>query len=134
MSKQAFDNVKYSPKAWEPLKNFIYSGTQEEVDRKILRLRSFGPRDRGLIICVACCLWKLANGANLPWGRGALQPSLYSAIPAFEKVNLVEYNEGCILYIYIFLLTPYYNTHIFDRRGLSLVGFDVSWVNPRAWR
>ena len=87
LAKSAYDNQKYTPKAWEPLTKWIYGGAnQAEIDRRIQRLTTFNRNDTDLYKVVALSLWRLGNAGNFPWGRGATRPSFYCMIPKTEKV------------------------------------------------
>ena len=93
MAKQMYANKQYAPKAWQPLRDWIYlnqTGPQHSLTKvRMQRLVSFNKVDEDLHDVVAKCLWELANGANMPWGRHAIQPSVYSDIPIHEKVMYI---------------------------------------------
>ena len=86
MAKQMYDNVKYSRPAWKPLKKWLFDCTEKVAAVRGKALTKFGKEDKEFHSVVAKCLWNLANGPNLPWGRGAVQPAVYSDIPIHEKV------------------------------------------------
>ena len=87
LAKSAYDNQKYTPKAWEPLINWIYGGAnQAEIDRRLQKLTKFNKQDRDLHEVVALSMWRLGSSGNFPWGRGATRPSFYCLIPRTEKV------------------------------------------------
>lgn len=86
MAKQMYSNRKYAPEAWKPLSEWLYK-TPAVTASRMERLHGFNKSDTDLHKLVATCLWKLCNGANLPWGRGSLQPSAYSEISITEKVR-----------------------------------------------
>ena len=88
MTKQMYDNTQYAPKAWLPLKNWVFAD-EDDVETRVARLLAFGKRDDELHHLVARCLWRLCNAPNLPWGRGAVQPVFYDALPAHEKVLVI---------------------------------------------
>jgi len=81
-----YDNKKYAPVAWEPLRSWVFAEAAE-AQLRLQRLTILTKKDVELHGIIALCLWKLANGANLPWGRSATQPALYSAIAIHEKVT-----------------------------------------------
>ena len=83
-----YDNTQYAPKAWLPLKNWVFAD-EDDVETRVARLLAFGKRDDELHHLVARCLWRLCNAPNLPWGRGAVQPVFYDALPAHEKVLVI---------------------------------------------
>ena len=93
MAKQMYSNRKYAPAAWQPLRDWLYRNPVVTTSR-MSRLNSFNKTDDDLHVVVAKCLWKLCNGANLPWGRASLQPSAYSDISLTEKVETTEYACG----------------------------------------
>ena len=76
-----YESRSYCPAAWKDLREWV----GENQDRRNL-LQKFTNKDTEFISLVASCLWKLATAANLPWGRCAVQPSVYSGIPPHEKV------------------------------------------------
>ena len=87
MSKQRYATKKYGVKAWQALAEWIYQcGDDDESNRRQSLLITFGKDDTDFWDVVAACLWTLATAANLPWGRSAIQPSVYSAVPDYEKV------------------------------------------------
>ena len=90
MAKQMYNNKKYSPKAWLPLKSWLFDVEDVEddavADRRLTKLTKFNNKDTEFHEVVALCLWNLANGTNLPWGRSAVQAKPYALIPIHEKV------------------------------------------------
>ena len=93
MAKQMYSNRKYAPVAWKPLKDWLYRNPVVSESR-LNRLLTFNKDDADLHAVVASCLWKLCTGANLPWGRAAVQPSAYSDVSVAEKVDTTEYAYG----------------------------------------
>ena len=89
MAKQMYDNKKYSTIAWSPLTNWLFETDidQAETVRRSEVLTKFTKEDDDFHTIIARCLWKLANGSNVPWGRGAVQPHVFAAVPAHEKVS-----------------------------------------------
>ena len=86
MEKQMYDNTKYSLIAWEPLSQLVgtmFSRTGATTSQVLTR---FNRGNEEFFSTVALCLWKLANGANVPWGRAAVQPQVFEAVPRHEKV------------------------------------------------
>ena len=81
MSKQKYASKKYAPVAWLPLSKWIFSADDTEVKDRHEKLLTFNKDDKVFHTLVAKCLWRLARGANLPWGRSAVQANVYSAIP-----------------------------------------------------
>ena len=95
MTKQMYDNKKYAPKAWESLQRFVQAipeltgkALRKEKMARLGRLRKLAAKDDKVHTIIASCLWKMATGPNLPWGRSAVQPDLYSAVPFHEKVGI----------------------------------------------
>ena len=86
MAKQMYNNKKYSTVAWEPLANWFVGCEKPEQQRRARVLTKFTKTDGDFHQVVSTCLFKLANGANVPWGRGAVQSHIFDAIPAHEKV------------------------------------------------
>ena len=82
MSKQEFDNKVQTPQSWKPLHDYIYNGGESNITT----LLSFNKKDKKFHLVVARCLWLLASASNVPFGRAAAQPQLYSKLPPFEKV------------------------------------------------
>lgn len=87
MAKQMYDNKKYAPMVWSPLRTWC-AETASKKQSRIDRLLSLKKTDKELHGLVAKCLWDFANGSNLPWGRSATQPNLYSVLPIHEKVHV----------------------------------------------
>lgn len=87
MAKQMYANTKYSPIAWKPLNDWVDKGKDRKIREKVLS--RFTRDDTDFIEVVARCHWRLACGANTPWGRGATQPNVFSAIAPHEKVCLI---------------------------------------------
>ena len=87
MAKQMYNNKKYSPKAWLPLTNYLFDVVDDTVaEHRAERLTKFNSKDTEFHKVVALCLWNLANGTNVPWGRSAVQTKPYALIPIHEKV------------------------------------------------
>ena len=86
MTKQMYDSKKYSPVAWKPLREWLLDGPEDTYDERQRTLVKFNKKSKEFIHVVAKCLWRMAGGPNLPWGRGAVQPVVFSAIPHHEKV------------------------------------------------
>ena len=93
MAKQLYSNKKYAPVVWKPVSDWLYKNP-DVTKMRIHRLTSFNKADEDIHKLIAECLWSFANGANLPWGRGAIQPRAYSAVPIAEKVRTSEYARG----------------------------------------
>ena len=55
-------------------------------------MKKFNAKDDEFHKVVALSLWNLARGANLPWGRGAVQTKQYAEVPIHEKVIGVPYS------------------------------------------
>ena len=89
MAKQMYANKKYIPKQWKPLYDWMYPNPELSKIRSIM-VTKFNKEDDELHRTVAKCLWNVATGDNLPWGRSARQPRGYSAIPITEKVGMFE--------------------------------------------
>ena len=123
MSKQSFDNAKYSPAVCQPLHNFLFVGSRDR-DEQLTILTSFNKKDKQFHDVVAWYMWTLANSLNLSWGCRPTQPLLYSP---YDKV-LPQNNDG-FLYHSFFFLTLIYYTHMCDRTGSSRMGSVVSSVN-----
>ena len=90
-----YDNKKYAPKAWESLRRWVQDipdltgdALRKEKLARLGRLRKLAANDDIVLARIASCLWKMATGPNLPWGRSAVQPDLYSAVPFHEKVGI----------------------------------------------
>ena len=88
-----YSNKKYASKAWQPLVDWV-NDPDSSMDRRD-RLMSFNKQDTDLHAVIAKCLWRLASGANLPWGRAGVQSRGYSEIPVTEKVVFFEYPRDC---------------------------------------
>ena len=86
MAKQMYDNKLYSPKAWKPLSDWLFDCSEDEADRRSGVLTKFSNLDKEFFAVVARCLWELAKGRNLPWGRKADRACHYMSVPASEKV------------------------------------------------
>jgi len=86
MAKQMYANKKYSDLAWLPLNNYLFDCDESTADERGEELTKFNKDSTEFFQVVAQCLWNLANGSNVPWGRAATQPSVYDRIPASEKV------------------------------------------------
>ena len=103
-----YSNKKYAPIAWKPLRDWV-TDTDNSTDR-MDRLMNFNKEDKDLHVVIAKCLWKLASGANLPWGRACVQSCGYLEIPITEKVVFFKYphdcREGytCLLVVRVFFL------------------------------
>ena len=84
--KQAYATKGYSLTAWQPLSTWLY-GHPTCTALRLRRLNEFNKSDDDFHEVVALCLWRLATGANHPWGVGALQSRGYSGIPVTKKVS-----------------------------------------------
>lgn len=107
MAKQAYDNKRYSPLAWQPLQQWLNPPSNRVKMTRLQKLRTFTRHDTDLITVFADCLWNLANLPNLPWGRG-ITPQSYSQIRPTEKVvrNLrlrlwFFFFVTCVVYTYM---------------------------------
>ena len=89
MLKQQCSTKTHSIKAWEPLQRWIF-GVPGLNPIRMTRLMTFKKTDVDLFKVVAKCLWRLAHGANHPWGVAALKPHGYSAVPTVKKVYMTE--------------------------------------------
>jgi len=87
MSKQMYDNKQFTPVAWAPLSDWLFNCKEETSKYRGERLMKFNKSDREFHRVVAECLWKLACGTNLPWGRSATLPDSYARIPIHEKAR-----------------------------------------------
>ena len=97
MGKQKWDSKKYSPVAWRPLAKWVREATAAQVDLRRETLVRFTDKDTEFWNIVAKCLRSMSTAPNLPWGRTAVQPTVYLAIPSYEKVS-VKYTLGCIFF------------------------------------
>jgi hypothetical protein len=86
MSQQMYANKKYATEAWSPLLTWLFECKMNEQQARRATLTAFNKSDTLFHDVVARCMWRLANGANMPWGRGAVKPRFYSAIAIHEKV------------------------------------------------
>ena len=86
MAKQMYNNKKYSNAAWDPLTDWVCAGSKKERMRKSRVLTKFTRTDEDFHKVVSRSLFNLACGSNVPWGRGAVQPQIFDAVPAHEKV------------------------------------------------
>ena len=88
LAKQMYANTKYSPVAWKLLTDWVHrSGKKAKIRDQMLT--RFTRDDTDFHEVVARCHWRLANAPNTPWGRGATQPKVFSAILPHEKVCLI---------------------------------------------
>ena len=97
MSKQMYASKQYSLKAWSPLRRWLNDcKSLREHQKKMRTLTNFSRKDKVFHRVVARSLWKVTTSVNLSWGRGAVQPSVYSVIPDHEKVRdtIIEYPLG----------------------------------------
>ena len=108
MAKQMYNNKKYSPVAWMPLRNWLFNCPEDISEARCLILKKFNAKDDEFHKVVALSLWNLARGANLPWGRGAVQTKQYAEVPIHEKVIGVP----CSVTPVFFLSFDVRNTHI----------------------
>ena len=90
MAKQMYSSRTHAAVAWEPLKDWLYKNPLC-TSARLKYLTTFTKLDDDFHLIVAKCLWRLANGVNMPWGRAALQSSVYSNVPIAEKVLMSEY-------------------------------------------
>ena len=86
MAKQMYNNKKYTPVAWLPLRSWLFDCDEDVSEARSKILKKFSQKDTDFHEIVALCLWKLAKGPNLPWGRGAVQTKNYADVPIHEKV------------------------------------------------
>ena len=86
MAKQMYSNKKYSDIAWNPLRSWLNDCDDDVAEERKELLLKFNRGSHEFQAVVAKCLWRLANGANTPWGRAATQPRFYSNVPIHEKV------------------------------------------------
>jgi hypothetical protein len=94
MAKQMYSNRTYAPDAWKPLKDWLYpQDTPNITTVRLQRMLGFNKSDSEFHAIVAKCLWSLANGPNLPWGRSAVKLLAYSAVPITEKVGQANMQE-----------------------------------------
>ena len=78
MEKQMYNNnKKYSPAAWDPLTDWVCSGSKKERLRKSRVLTKFTRADEDFHKVVSRSLFNLACGSNVPWGRGAVQTQIF---------------------------------------------------------
>ena len=90
LAKQMYANRKYSPIAWKPLTDWVVRSKDSKIRQRMLS--TFTREDTDLHEVVARCHWRLANGANTPWGRGATQPQVFSEIAPHEKVCFIFFD------------------------------------------
>ena len=90
MAKQMFDNKKYSPVAWMPLKKYLFQCDRKLAEHRQAALIHFNKDSEKFFKVVALCLFKLATGTNVPWGRGAVHPTAYARIPIHEKARFLR--------------------------------------------
>ena len=93
MAKQMYDNKTYAPVAWAPLTEWVFDDKVADdsvKDHRFACLTTFTKDDTHFFTVVTQCLWNLANGSNVPWGRGASRPGFYDSIPIHEKVRVVS--------------------------------------------
>ena len=91
MAKQMYDNKLYSPKAWQPLSDWLFDCSKKTAAKRGLVLCKFNNKDTDFFKVVAECLWALARGPNMPWGRKATRPHHYLVtVPITEKVRAGE--------------------------------------------
>ena len=79
----------------------MLDGPEEEYEDRKRELLKFNKKSKKLHHLVAKCLWRMACGANLPWGRGAVQPVVYCAVPDHEKV-VAWYNKQLVVCVFFF--------------------------------
>ena len=106
MGKQKWDSKKWSPRAWGPLLEWVRTAPDGQVHIRRDTLTKFTDKDTEFWLVVAKCLRYMSKAPNLPWGRAAVQPAVYLAIPSYEKV-LVKYTLGCIFFFDVRSLKPY---------------------------
>ena len=99
MSKQKYGSKQYSPAAWKPLADWVHNAAPDKKQYRLNCLTQFNKDDDEFIVIVAKCLWSLATAPNLPWGRQAVQPSVYLTIESYEKVLTVQYILGCFFFL-----------------------------------
>ena len=103
LSKQMYDSKQYARAAWKPLSDWLHAKklSPTESDRRQWTLTKFNKKSQQFHRVVAACLWNLATGANLPWGRGTVRPDVYSAIPPHEKV-VKWWNRHLVVMVFFF--------------------------------
>ena len=111
MAKQMYNNKKYSPAAWDPLTDWVCSGSKKERLRKSRVLTKFTRADEDFHKVVSRSLFNLACGSNVPWGRGAVHPQIFDVVPAHEKVT------G------FFCLFHFWNTYMVSTCSCTLIIF-----------
>ena len=95
MLQQQHCSKKYMNDAWMTLYDWVHAPkTSKGHKRRLALLTTFSKKDTSFHTVVAKSLWKHANAPNHPWGRAALTPSVYSALPMQSKVMGV-----CRIYI-----------------------------------
>ena len=97
MGKQKWDSKRYSSVAWRPLAKWVREAPEGQQDLRHETLLRFTDKDTEFWNIVAKCLRSMSTAVNLPWGRAAVQPTVYLAIPSYEKVS-VKYTLGCIFF------------------------------------
>ena len=101
MAKQMYSNKKYSDVAWQPLKVWMFDCEEKLSEKRSNHLTKFNRDSTEFFDIVALCLWRLANGSNMPWGRSATQPDVFVSIPAYEKVRAFFFCHLKITYSYM---------------------------------
>ena len=71
----------------------------------------------------------MSKAPNLPWGRAAVQPVVYLAIPSYEKV-LVKYTVGYNFFFHVRVLKPYMVTPCLTSSTLTIY---VTGLGFRLW-
>ena len=114
MTKQKYDSKKYSPAAWLPLAKWVRDAPEAQKDLRHQTLVRFTKEDTEFWDIVAKCLRSMSTAANLPWGRSAMESSVYLAVPSYEKVT-VKYALGSIFF-YVRSLKSYMDGPSLDMR------------------
>ena len=64
----------------------VYTAPNDVADARMKELINFNSKSIEFATIVVKCLRDMACAENLPWGRSAVQPSVYLALPDFEMV------------------------------------------------
>ena len=110
MTKQKYGSKKYSPAAWKPLADWLHAAPPEAQGYRMDCLTQFNKDDDEFIAIVAMCLRSVAKGPNLPWGRQAVQPSVYLTIPSYEKVRRSN-THSVVFFFLVFVQSDHIWTH-----------------------
>ena len=97
MTKQKYDSKKYSSAAWSLLAKWVRDAPAAQLDLREETLTCFTNESKEFWLIVAKCLRAMSLAPNRPWGISAMQPSVYLAVPCYEKV-VAKYTLGCIFF------------------------------------